>query len=227
MAWGLVPGVLTMVLFASAAIVIASQLVDWSEAIANALVSQDGSLNTVVQVVAAVAIVLGAVVLGAYTFTVVTLTLGQFFFERISRAVDETHGVAGTDSEEPWYRSLGRGLGEVVRIALLTIPLAVGLFVLGLVPVIGGFASFVLGMSFGGWFLALELTAYPLERRGFITLAQRREALGKSRPTVVGFGIAVFLTFLIPLGPAVFMPAAVAGATRLVHDTADTAPVTP
>src|SRR5690554_1020809 len=69
MAWGLVPGVLTMVLFASAAIVIASQLVDWSEAIANALVSQDGSLNTVVQVVAAVAIVLGAVVLGAYTFT--------------------------------------------------------------------------------------------------------------------------------------------------------------
>lgn len=223
MAWGLVPGAVTLVIFGIAAVVIATQVWGWAGSIADALVESDGWLQGAVQLVAAIAIVVGAGVLGIYTFTAVTLAVGQAFFERISRAVDQAQGFAGTDPDIPWYRSLGRGVGEVGRLALLTVPLAIGLFVVGLVPVVGGIASFVLGVAFGGWFLALELTTYPLERRGVVTLSQRRAVLRQSRATVVGFGATVFVLFLIPLGPALFMPAAVAGATRLVQETAGTA----
>ena len=222
MAWGLVPGAITIVIFGAGAIVIASQLTTWSGAIANALVSSGGWLNTTLQIVVAIAIVAGALVLGIYTFAVVTLTVGQPFFEQISREVDERLGFVGADSTEPWYRAALRGLAEVVRIALLTLPLAIGLFLVALIPVVGVVASFVLGVCCGGWFLALELTTYPCERRGVVTLSQRRALLGRERAAVVGFGATVFLIFLIPLGPALFMPAAVAGATRLVNETAGT-----
>lgn len=220
MAWGLLPGAITIWVFAGAAILIASQLVTWSGAIASALVSSDGLLHTLLHIVVGAAIVVGAVVLGIYTFAFVTLTVGQPFFERISRDVDDRLGYAGQESTEAWYRSAIRGLVELLRIAMLTVPLALGLFILGLVPVVGGIASFILGAAFGGWFLALELTTYPFERRGVIRLSERRAVLRRSRAKTVGFGATVFLIFLIPLGPALFMPAAVAGATRLVHDSA-------
>lgn len=224
MAWGLVPGAVTLVIFGVAAVVIATQVWGWAGSIAGAVADPAGWVHGLIQVVAALAIVVGAVVLGIYTFTAVTLLLGQVFFERISRAVDEAHGFTGVDPEEPWHRSLSRSVGEMLRLAVLTIPLAIGLFVVGLVPVVGAVVSFVLAAAFGGWFLALELTSYPLERRGVIRLAERRAVLRRSRATVVGFGAAVFLLFLIPLGPALFMPAAVAGATRLVQDSAGTSP---
>lgn len=225
MAWGLVPGAATLVVFGIAAVVIATQVWGWAGSIAGALVDSDGLLRGTIHLAGAIAIVLGAVLIGIYTFTAVTLLVGQVFFERISRAVDQAHGFTGSDADTPWHRSLRRGAGEAGRLTLLTVPLALGLILLGIVPVVGGIASFVLGATFGGWFLALELTAYPFERRGAITLSQRRAVLRQSRATVVGFGATVFLLFLIPLGPALFMPAAVAGATRLVQETAGTAPL--
>lgn len=222
MTWGLLPGAITLVIFSVLALLLVTQVWGWAGAISRALVASDGLLQGVIHLVAAIAIVVGAVVVGIYTFTAVTLTVGQVFFERISRTVDEAAGFAGTDTDEPWYRSLARGLGEIARVAVLTVPLAIVLFVVGLIPVVGGVTSFVLGVAFGGWFLALELTAYPLERRRLVTLAERRAALRGARATVVGFGAAIFVLFLIPLGPALFMPAAVAGATRLVQEVPGT-----
>ncbi len=218
MMWGVVPGLVTAVLFIAVAIVVATQLARWSESIANALVSADGAFHTLVQIVAAVGIVAGVVLIAVYTFTAITLAIGQPFFERISRAIDSEHGFQGSDHEERWHRAAMRGLGEVARLSLLTVPLALGLFVVGWVPVVGSVAAFVLGASCGGWFLALELTTYPLARRGVYTLAQRRAVLRRKRALVVGFGSAVFMAFLIPFGAALLMPAAVAGATRLVHE---------
>jgi CysZ protein len=39
--------------------------------------------------------------------------------------------------------------------------------------------------------------------------------LRANRPLTLGFGVAVFLCFLIPLGAILLMPAAIAGATLL------------
>jgi uncharacterized protein involved in cysteine biosynthesis len=65
----------------------------------------------------------------------------------------------------------------------------------------------VIGALFGGWFLAVELTGMPFTRRG-LRLRDRRRILATRRPMAVGFGAAVFLCFLIPLGAVLIMPAA-------------------
>ncbi|MFW7415122.1 EI24 domain-containing protein [Demequina sp. SO4-18] len=218
MAWGLLPGAITAALFGGAAIVIATQLAGWSRSLASLVVDDGSWAHGAVQVIAALAVVAGSVLVAVYAFTAVTLTIGQPFFERIGRAVDARQGFVGAEPDEHWARSLLRGVGEAVRLALLTLPLAAGLFLIGLVPVVGGIAAFVLGASIGGWFLALELTAYPLARRGHVSLVARRAVLRRNRAKVVGFGAAVFVLFLIPLGAALFMPAAVAGAALLVND---------
>lgn len=223
MRWGLLPGAITTVIFGVIAVVIASQLWTWSGAIARVLVSTDGWFQTVIQLAAAVAITVGVVVVGFYTFTAVTLLVGQTFFERISREVDQSREGPGGELKTTWHRALVRGITEAGQLSLQTVPLALVLVLIGLVPVVGGIASFVLGAAYGGWFLALELTAYPFERRGVITLAQRRAGLRPHRAVVVGFGATVFVLFLIPLGPALFMPAAVAGATLLVQEITGTA----
>jgi CysZ protein len=65
-----------------------------------------------------------------------------------------------------------------------------------------------------GWILAVELTGVPFQRRGQ-RLRDRRAALRGHRPMALGFGAAVFVCFLIPLGAVLLMPAAVAGGTLL------------
>ena len=60
--------------------------------------------------------------------------------------------------------------------------------------------------------LALELTSVPFERRG-MRFRERRAMLRARRPMAIGFGVATFVCFLIPLGAVLVMPAAVAGAT--------------
>lgn len=217
---GLVPGAITAVAFGAGAFVLVTRIAAISDAIADALVGEDGWLSDAVQVVAALAVIGAAALIAIYTFTAITLLIGQPFFERLSREVDERAGHAGLEPSETLWRSLMRGVGEAARLALLTIPLAIALFLVGLLPVVGGAASFVLGAGFGGWFLALELTAYPLARRGHVALSQRRAVLAAERPRVVGFGAATFLLFLLPLGAVAFMPASVAGATLLTGDLA-------
>lgn len=225
MLWGLIPGVITLVIFGAGAVVLISRIVDISGAIAGALVSGDGWWADAVQVVAALAVLGAAAVVGIYTFTAVTLLIGQPFFEKLSREVDRAHGFEGSDPEESVWAGTWRGVGEALRIAALSIPVAIGLFLIGLIPVIGGLTAFCLGAAFGGWFLTLELTAYPLARRGIVPLSQRRAVLKPRRAQAVGFGASVFLLFLIPLGAVFFMPAAVAGATHMVRGaTADNSP---
>ncbi|MET0480604.1 MAG: EI24 domain-containing protein, partial [Mycetocola sp.] len=61
-----------------------------------------------------------------------------------------------------------------------------------------------------------ELSTVTFERRG-LRLDDRRRLLKSQRSTTLGFGVAVFLLFLVPLGALVTMPAAVAGATLLAR----------
>jgi CysZ protein len=76
------------------------------------------------------------------------------------------------------------------------------------VPMIGAFV--------GGWFLSVELVGIAFARRG-LRLADRRRALRSNRPLAIGFGAAVFVCFLIPLGSILVTPAAVAGGTLLAR----------
>jgi CysZ protein len=100
---------------------------------------------------------------------------------------------------------------------VLSALLALTAFGLGFIPVLGTAVAFTFGALTGGWLLTLELTSYPFARRGLVRLHQRRRYLRAHRSVALGFGAATFVTFLVPLGAVVTMPAAVAGATMLAR----------
>ena len=151
-----------------------------------------------------------------YGFTSFTLLIGQPFFEAVSRRIDEPLGAVPESPGRPWFAALVGNVGERAgRLALAGLASG-GLFLLSLIPVAGIAVAWVLGALIGGWFLALELTDYPFERRGH-RLRYRRLALGKRRRVSLGFGIAAFLLFLVPGAAVLTMSAAVAGGTLLAR----------
>jgi len=169
------------------------------------------------RVLAGAAILVFSTLVLVFTYAAVTLAVGDPFYERISRAVEARLGDAPAESEESSWRSIRRGLGNGIRLFLATTLTAIGLLLVGLIPVLGQVAAPVLGALFGGWFLALELTGFAFDARG-LSLRERRRMLGRNRSSALGFGVVTYLLFLVPFVTVVAMPAAVAGATLLARN---------
>ncbi|TQL48184.1 CysZ protein [Homoserinimonas aerilata] len=213
---GLIPGAITFAIYI--AIVIAfvatiGPITDWLTPFAS---GWDDSLRTLLRIAVGLALAVAASLVLVYSFTVVTLAVGQPFFERISRDVDDALGTVPEAPQPGFWRGLWRGMAEALGVLALTLLIGLGLFLLSLVPVVGSPLAAVTGAFTGGWFLALELSAVPLQRRG-LRFGQRRRMLGTRRSVTLGFGVVTFLLFLVPLGAIVTMPAAVAGGTLLAR----------
>jgi CysZ protein len=217
MAWGLLPGVIAFAVIAAALATIAFNASEWGDRLSSGIVNSTSSLAWVMSLAIAIGIFAGSLLIAVYTFTALTLFIGQPFFERISHSVDGALGEPEVVDAELWWRATLRGLAEAVRLLVLSVVVGAGLWVMSLIPVVGSGAALVLCAMFGGWILALELTAYPLSRRGVVTLKDRRSLLGHHRPLVVGFGATVFVLFLLPFGAVIAMPAAVVGATLVTR----------
>jgi CysZ protein len=170
-----------------------------------------------IRILAGLALLGVAGLISVLTFTAVTLLIGDPFYERISELVESRFGgVPGGAVETVWWRSLGRSLVDSIRLITIGLLLGIPLLFVGFIPVAGQILGIVLGGAVGGWVLALELTGVPFQRRGQ-RLRHRREVLGRHRAMALGFGAAVFVSFLIPLGAVLLMPAAVAGAALLAR----------
>lgn len=154
--------------------------------------------------------------LGVLVFTAVTLLIGDPFYEKISEAVEAGYGGAPGAVELPFWRSVRTSAADSARLIGFSALVGVPLFAAGFIPVVGQTVVPVLGALVGGWVLALELVNAAFARRG-LRLPDRRRALRAERPTALGFGVAVFCCFLIPLGAVLVMPAAVAGGTLLAR----------
>jgi CysZ protein len=170
------------------------------------------------RIAAALILVIIAALLAVYTFTAVTLIVGDPFYERIWRAVETRLGDAPGEVKQSLLRAIGRGLGDGIRLLVPAIGVGVLLLACGFIPVVGPVIGAILGALFGGWLLAVELTGFAFDARGY-TLRERRRALRARRPVAVGFGAASYLVFLVPFAAVVAMPAAVAGAAMLSRDT--------
>lgn len=213
---GLASGVIVFVFAVAALIALSVNLSALSHGIVNAVGPDGAGLAATLAVwLVGAALLGGSLLVLFYTFTALTLMVGQPFFERISVQVDAQLGAPPAVAGPGAWRSLVRGLGEAVRLLALTMAIAVALFVISLIPVVGSVASFSLGAVFGGWLLSLELTQSALSRRGLGLLRERRRALASQRAVSVGFGTTVFVLFLIPFGAVATMPAATVGATLL------------
>ena len=172
--------------------------------------------RTAVRAVVTLAMLAAALLVFVYTFTTVTLAIGSPFYERISRKVEARLGGIDSPVELPFWTGLGRGILDAARILATTLGVAVVLLLTGFIPVVGQTLVPVLGAFAGGWFLALELTAFAFEARGYGGTAKRR-ALSADRAATLGLGVPTYLLFFIPLAAVIVMPAAVAGGTMLAR----------
>jgi CysZ protein len=210
---GLLPALIAGALYAAALVSLIIFLPDLSRTV-TWFADGWGSWRDVLRVLGGFALLGAGVLLGVLTFTAVTLLIGDPFYEAISERVEHRYGGVPDAVEVPFWRSLGRSLVDSLRLIAVSIVCGIPLFALGFVPVIGQIVPPVLGGAIGGWLLALELSGAPFQRRGQ-RLRDRRRVFRANRPLALGFGVAVFLCFLIPLGAILIMPAAVAGATLL------------
>jgi len=215
MAVGLLPGLITAWLFVMAFVALVWWLDPISTWIADRLVG-DGGAHSLIAFAAGLGIVGATVLIVVYGFVSVTSVVGQPFFEHLSHRVDDRLGPVAPGPEWPWWRNSFRGVGEALRISLVTIPMSVALVLVGLVPVAGTVVAWTLGALVGGWFVALEFSAIPFERRGLL-LRDRRRVLAACRARTLGFGAMAFvMAAFAPVG-VVMMPSAVAGGTLLAR----------
>lgn len=220
MVLGLVPAVIVAALFIVAIIALGLNLDVIVRALTPFASKWDYSLRVAFRILIGVAFAVSAVLFIVNTFTTITLIIGQPFYERIWRHVEARSGeVSVTHDTRLWAAAL-RGVTDGLRMLAPTVLAGVALFVLGFIPVVGTILAAILGALVGGWFLATELTGPAFESRGK-TLSERRRALKTRRPQVIGFGLASYLVFLVPLGAVVMMPVAVAGAAILSRQILD------
>ncbi len=213
---GLIPGVISAVLIGAFVWTFAINLDPITRWVASFANGWPDVARQLVQALVAVGLIWAIGLTIVYGFTGFTLLIGQPFFEAISRRIDEPLGAAPAVPGRPWLAALVGNIGERVgRLALAGLASG-GLFLLSLIPVVGTAVAWALGALIGGWFLALELTDYPFERRGH-RLRYRRYALGRRRRVSLGFGVATFLLFLVPGAAVLTMSAAVAGGTLLTR----------
>ncbi|WP_296665460.1 EI24 domain-containing protein [Demequina sp.] len=218
---GALPALITAVALTAGLVALGFSVERIGHGIARPLVG-DGPLEPLLAATAAIAVLVAGGLVAVALFTSVTLLVGQPFFEAISRRIDaDAGGLASPAPDEPWWPATLRGIREGSLTVAISIAVSLSLLVLGLVPVVGSGLAFATGALVGGRLLAIELTAYPLARRGIVTRRERMAVLRPYRARTVIFGAAVFVTFLLPLGAVVAMPAAVAGATLLARSVWD------
>ncbi|GAA0814772.1 EI24 domain-containing protein [Spirilliplanes yamanashiensis] len=213
-ALGIVPALISGVLYAAGIVTLVYFLPDLASAVTWFADDWTGWLRSATRFVAGAALLGLGGVLGVVTFTALTLIIGDPFYEKISERVEARFGGVPDEVEVSWHRSLGRSVLDALRLVALSALVGLPLFAAGFVPLVGQTVVPVLAACVAGWFLAVELSGVPFQRRGK-RLADRRRALRTQRPVALGFGVAVFLCFLVPLGAVLLTPAAVAGATLL------------
>ena len=211
---GLVPALISFVVLAAAFLAMVfyvDNVVIWATPYADDWPSAVRDTARLVAMLGAAAV---WVVLSLLLYVALTLLIGQPFYEAISKRVEDQLGGVPGEINVSFWKTLPRSVFDSIRLALLAAFFGVGLFLLGLIPVVGQISTPVLGALLGGWVLVVELTSVPFERRG-LRYRHRKRALRQNRSMALGFGTATFVSFLIPLGAIVVMPAAVAGATLL------------
>ena len=175
---------------------------DWSRALRDAA---RGGL--------AILVVVAAVLVASSTFTGLTLMVGDRFYERIWRETEVMLGGPVPESGVGFVAS-ARDAVVLMLVGLLT---SAGVLLSAVLPVAGPILGVTLGVALSGRLLARELLSRPLEARGYDRTAQKALLKGH-RWSLLGFGVATQLCFLVPFGGILAMPAAVAGATMFARD---------
>ncbi|MFB7998037.1 EI24 domain-containing protein [Streptomyces sp. NPDC056002] len=223
---GLLPGLITLVLYAAALICLAvwgDDFITWATPFADDWTSPWAGLFRGFLTAVLFALVL---LLAVLAFTAVTLLIGQPFYESLSEKVDLAEGGHAPESGLPLWRELWVSARDSLRVLVRAALWGVLLFALGFVPFVGQSVVPVIGFFVTGFFLTEELAAVALQRRG-VELRERLALLRSRRGLAWGFGTPLAVAFLVPVVAVFLMPGAVAGATLMARDLLAEAPPEP
>jgi CysZ protein len=215
--FGLLPGLVTMLLYVLALAALAlwgADLVAWATPFADDWGSPWQSLF---RIVFTVLLFCAGLLLAVITFTAVALVIGEPFYEALAERVEESEGGARPHPGQPLWREVWTSIRESLYVLVCAGGLGLLLFVLGFLPVAGQTVIPAVGFCVTGFFLAAELTAVAFQRRA-VPVRARLALLRGRLMLVLGFGVPLVLLFLVPLAAVFLMPGAVAGATLLVRD---------
>ena len=176
--------------------------------------------RVLIRVLVGTALVAGLVLIMVVTFTTLTLAIGSPIYDKLSEAVEREFGPVPELSEHP-ATGAGRAVRHSVTLIGVSVLVTLPLFLAGFVPGLGQTVVPVVSASFGGWMLGIELVGSTFERRGLLTLTDRRVAMRRRRARVLGFTIPTFLLLAIPLVGVVVFPVATAAGTLLARQLLD------
>ncbi|QVQ51643.1 EI24 domain-containing protein [Spiractinospora alimapuensis] len=214
---GLIPPLVTTVLYIAALVALAMNITNLVEALTPFADGWTAGWQNTVRIAAGVALFGGLVVLMVVAFTTITLALGSPIYDKIGEMVEEHEGTAPAEVEEPTTTAIARGIRQSLAIVLMGLVVTICVFAVGFVPLVGQVVATVASAVLGGWILALEMTGGAMERRGLLPLRARNRILRANKARVLGFSVPTFLLLAIPFVAVAVFPAASAGGTILAR----------
>lgn len=220
---GIVPALVTLVLFGAGFAVLLWQLDDLVRWLTPFADHWSTTARESLRVLGGLAVLVSAGMLGVVGYTAVTLLIGGPFYERLSAGLDDLadrlDDPAAVTSAEPisGWSAFGHGVRDSVLLVGASLACAVPLLLGGFLPLVGQTVVPVVTVGVGSWLLALELVGPPFQRRG-MGLAQRRRALRERRLLTLGTAVPAYLLCTIPFTAALMMPVAVASGTLLARE---------
>jgi CysZ protein len=161
-------------------------------------------------------ILYGAVILLmlAYGFVILANLIGSPFYGYLSELTEKHLTGQEVSTDGGWgqiARDVPRALWREVQKIAYYLPRALGLFILGLIPVVNLVAA-VLWFAFNCWMMALQYVDYPADNHR-VSFKGLKHNLQGTRLTALGFGLPVALGAMVPVLNLFVVPAAVCGAT--------------
>jgi CysZ protein len=215
---GAIPPAITSVLFIVVIFVLVGEIAPITSALTPFARGWSDGAESAVRVAVGVALIGASILLMVVTFTALTLAIGGPIYDKIGEYVDGELGDVPSAVEQPLVRSVGRALRQSLALIGISALGAIPLLLAGFIPVVGQSVVPVVAAMFGGWLLAIELLGGPFERRGKLTIAERRAAMRTRRLHVWGFAAPTFALLAIPFVAILVFPAAAAGATLLARE---------
>jgi len=215
---GALPAVLTALLLLSGLVALILQIDDLA-ALVTPFADDWASelMRTVVRVLAGVALVSVALMVGLISFVALTIAIGGPFYESIAEKVSEDLGDPPGRVELSGGRLLWLGLRDGLALVLRSLLFTIPLLIAGFIPVLGQTVVPVLLVLVAAWFLALELAAVAFYRQG-LDLAQGRKLLRTRRGLALGLGLTTSLLCLIPFAAIIVMPVAFVGGVLVARE---------
>ncbi|CAL9439443.1 Sulfate transporter CysZ [Nocardiopsis dassonvillei] len=214
---GALPALITSLLFLALFVVLVVNLTDlaaWATPFAD---GWDEVWRNLVRGAVALGTLAGTVLLMVVSFTTITLALGAPIYDKITDLVEHELGNAPAESDESFWSSLARSVRQSLVIILASLLVTVMVFFIGFIPLAGPVIGSVLAALLGGWLLGIELVAGSFDRRGLLTIKERRKRMGTRRLRMLGFTVPTYLLLAIPFVAVVVFPAATAGGTILAR----------